>query len=105
MCIHFFLYTFYQQHTSTQFSKAEARIHGTGQKRKISEEAAVPADQSAPPADNNVVSEGWAAVGGHSAVIQQLKEMVLLPLQYPEVFNHMGIAPPGGILFHGLPGD
>ena len=44
--------------------------------------------------DNNVVSEGWAAVGGHAAVIQQLKEMVLLPLQYPEVFNHMGITPP-----------
>ena len=44
--------------------------------------------------DNNVVSEGWAAVGGHGSVIQQLKEMVLLPLQYPEVFKHMGITPP-----------
>ena len=41
-----------------------------------------------------MVSEGWAAVGGHAAVIQQLKEMVLLPLQYPEVFKHMGITPP-----------
>ena len=59
-----------------------------------------------PPADsnNNVVSEGWAAVGGHAAVIQQLKEMVLLPLQYPEVFKHMGITPPRGILFYGSPG-
>lgn len=44
--------------------------------------------------DNNVVSEGWAAVGGHAAVIQQLKEMVLAPLQYPEVFKHMAITPP-----------
>ncbi len=40
------------------------------------------------------MSEGWAAVGGHASVIQQLKEMVLLPLQYPEVFEHMGIMPP-----------
>ena len=58
------------------------------------------------PADSNndVISEGWAAVGGHAAVIQQLKEMVLLPLHYPEVFQHMGITPPRGILFHGSPG-
>ena len=44
--------------------------------------------------ERDVVSEGWAAVGGHASVIQQLKEMVLLPLQYPEVFKHMGITPP-----------
>ena len=44
--------------------------------------------------EKDVVSEGWAAVGGHASVIQQLKEMVLLPLQYPEVFKHMGITPP-----------
>lgn len=44
--------------------------------------------------NNNVVTEGWNSVGGHAAVIQQLKEMVLLPLQYPEVFKHMGVTPP-----------
>ncbi|KAL0047680.1 hypothetical protein WJX82_009150 [Trebouxia sp. C0006] len=55
--------------------------------------------------EKDVVSEGWAAVGGHASVIQQLKEMVLLPLQYPEVFKHMGITPPRGILFHGAPGS
>ena len=44
--------------------------------------------------EKDVVSEGWAAVGGHASVIQQLKEMVLLPLQYPEVFKHVGITPP-----------
>ena len=61
---------------------------------------ATPADRN----NNNVVLEGWAAVGGHASVIQQLKEMVLLPLQYPEIFKHMGITPPRGILFHGSPG-
>lgn len=44
--------------------------------------------------NNNVVTEGWNSVGGHAAVIQQLKEMVLLPLQYPEIFKHMGVTPP-----------
>lgn len=48
---------------------------------------------------NDAVSEGWGSVGGHAAVIQQLKEMVLLPLQYPEVFKHMGVTPPRYYLF------
>ena len=43
---------------------------------------------------SNIVTEGWDSVGGHAAVIQQLKEMVLLPLQYPEIFKHMGVTPP-----------
>lgn len=84
-----------------------------GQRRKPADEEAAAAVPPPTPADNNnnnsnnnnnVVSEGWAAVGGHAAVIQQLKEMVLLPLQYPEVFKHMGITPPRGILFYGSPG-
>ena len=83
-------------------------MQSPGCKRKgLAEEDPSAAAVSTPaPADNNnnVVSEGWAAVGGHAAVIQQLKEMVLLPLQYPEVFKHMGIRPPRGILFHGSPG-
>lgn len=36
--------------------------------------------------------------------IKSLKEMVLLPLLYPEIFHHFHIAPPRGVLFYGLPG-
>lgn len=36
--------------------------------------------------------------------INQLKEMVALPLLYPEVFQQFGITPPRGVLFHGPPG-
>ena len=38
--------------------------------------------------------EGWESVGGLSHVVQQLKEMVLLPLLYPDLFTSMGVAPP-----------
>lgn len=38
------------------------------------------------------------------ADINQLKEMVALPLLYPEVFQQFGITPPRGVLFHGPPG-
>lgn len=44
-------------------------------------------------------------LAGMDDVISQLREMVLLPLQYPEVFSHLGVSPPRGILFHGVPGS
>ncbi|WVQ94294.1 hypothetical protein IAU59_001373 [Kwoniella sp. CBS 9459] len=43
-------------------------------------------------------------VGGLDEHINQLKEMVALPLLYPELFQQFGITPPRGVLFHGPPG-
>ncbi|KAK9815637.1 hypothetical protein WJX72_007259 [[Myrmecia] bisecta] len=57
-----------------------------------------------PTGRNDVDLEGWDAVGGHEAAVKQLKEMVLLPLLYPDLFRQMNIHPPRGILFHGPPG-
>jgi ATP-dependent 26S proteasome regulatory subunit len=44
------------------------------------------------------------SIGGLDAHLTSLKEMVSLPLLYPEVFQHLGITPPRGVLFHGPPG-
>ncbi|KAJ8098341.1 hypothetical protein POJ06DRAFT_259221 [Lipomyces tetrasporus] len=44
------------------------------------------------------------AVGGLDDHINQLKEMVALPLMYPEVFQRFKVTPPRGVLFHGPPG-
>jgi SpoVK/Ycf46/Vps4 family AAA+-type ATPase len=46
----------------------------------------------------------WNEVGGLDGHIRALKEMVLLPLMYPEVFDKYGIQPPRGVLFFGPPG-
>lgn len=46
----------------------------------------------------------FSHVGGLSNYIDQLKEMVALPLLYPEVYQRFGITPPRGVLFHGPPG-
>lgn len=43
-------------------------------------------------------------VGGLASHINQLKEMVQLPLLYPEVFQQFHVTPPRGVLFHGPPG-
>ncbi|KAL3225002.1 hypothetical protein MRX96_026190 [Rhipicephalus microplus] len=40
-------------------------------------------------------------VGGLDSHIQQLKEMILFPLIYPEVFERFKITPPRGVLFYG----
>ncbi|MBS3819579.1 CDC48 family AAA ATPase [bacterium] len=43
-------------------------------------------------------------VGGLDKVIQRIREMVELPLKYPQVFEKLGIEPPKGVFLHGPPG-
>ena len=43
-------------------------------------------------------------VGGMGETIKQLREMVELPLRYPELFTRLGVDPPKGVLLHGPPG-
>jgi transitional endoplasmic reticulum ATPase len=43
-------------------------------------------------------------VGGMEDTITQLREMVELPLRYPELFTRLGVDPPKGVLLHGPPG-
>lgn len=51
--------------------------------------------------DQNI---SFDSVGGLHGHIDQLKEMVSLPLLYPEVFQRFHVTPPRGVLFHGPPG-
>ena len=46
----------------------------------------------------------WQDIGGLSAQIQEIKEVVELPLKKPELFKKVGITPPKGILLYGDPG-
>ncbi|HEX8532645.1 MAG TPA: CDC48 family AAA ATPase, partial [Allosphingosinicella sp.] len=43
-------------------------------------------------------------IGGIGGTIDQLREMVELPLRYPEIFERLGVDPPKGVLLHGPPG-
>uniref|UniRef100_A0A3Q1IFZ7 ATPase family AAA domain-containing protein 2 n=1 Tax=Anabas testudineus TaxID=64144 RepID=A0A3Q1IFZ7_ANATE len=49
-------------------------------------------------------SVGFDSIGGLSGHISALKEMVVFPLLYPEVFHNFKIQPPRGCLFYGPPG-
>ncbi|XP_031731941.1 ATPase family AAA domain-containing protein 2 isoform X1 [Anarrhichthys ocellatus] len=46
----------------------------------------------------------FESIGGLSKHISALKEMVVFPLLYPEVFERFKIQPPRGCLFYGPPG-
>lgn len=43
-------------------------------------------------------------IGGLRSQIQRIREMIELPLKYPEVFERLGIDPPKGVFLHGPPG-
>ena len=43
-------------------------------------------------------------IGGLGPAIHRVREMIELPLRYPEVFDRLGIDAPKGVLLHGPPG-
>ncbi|KAL6100257.1 atad2 [Pungitius sinensis] len=49
-------------------------------------------------------SMGFDSIGGLASHILALKEMVVFPLLYPEIFDNFKMQPPRGCLFYGPPG-
>lgn len=43
-------------------------------------------------------------IGGLRKEIHRIREMIELPLKFPELFQRLGIDPPKGVLLHGPPG-
>jgi transitional endoplasmic reticulum ATPase len=50
------------------------------------------------------ISVTYEDIGGLHKEIQRIREMIELPLKYPEVFERLGIEAPKGVLLHGPPG-
>lgn len=46
----------------------------------------------------------WDEIGGLEKEIEEIKEVIELPLTKPELFKKVGITPPKGVLLHGEPG-
>ena len=66
-----------------------------------------PSDGASKRADNvgnNAGSIGYAALGGMDGVLQEVRELVEYPMLHPEIYVHLGVEPPRGLLLHGPPG-
>jgi len=46
----------------------------------------------------------WQDIGGLDQQVEEIKEVIELPLIKPQLFKKVGITPPKGILLHGPPG-
>lgn len=44
-------------------------------------------------------------IGGLGDQIKRIREMIELPLKFPQIFARLGIEPPKGVLLHGAPGS
>ncbi|NHJ47210.1 MAG: CDC48 family AAA ATPase [Asgard group archaeon] len=54
--------------------------------------------------DERIAQIRYEDIGGLEDVIQKLREMIELPLRYPEIFEKLGVEAPKGLLIYGPPG-
>lgn len=53
---------------------------------------------------SSMSSVTYEDIGGLDRELEQVREMIELPMRHPELFNRLGIDPPKGVLLHGPPG-
>ncbi|MFX0171009.1 MAG: CDC48 family AAA ATPase [Candidatus Hodarchaeota archaeon] len=76
----------------------------------IDENTVVEALTIASPSDETMVEMklipriSYEDIGGMDETIQRVREMVELPMRYPELFERLGVEPPKGVLLYGPPG-
>jgi transitional endoplasmic reticulum ATPase len=67
-----------------------------------------PAEQIRESAGSAGTGEGpgvtYEDIGGLDRELEQVREMIELPMRHPELFKRLGIEPPKGVLLHGPPG-
>lgn len=66
--------------------------------------SAAPQPQAAAPKSSAPEKPSLQDVGGLAPVIQELKELIEIPLKRPDVLNKLGLEPPRGVMLVGPPG-
>jgi len=54
--------------------------------------------------ESRAIKLTYEDIGGLGTQVQRIREMIELPLRYPQVFERLGIDPPKGVLLYGPPG-
>jgi transitional endoplasmic reticulum ATPase len=61
-------------------------------------------DPEDPPSPEPATDVTYEDIGGLDSELEQVREMIELPLSEPELFRELGIDPPSGVLLYGPPG-
>jgi len=69
----------------------------------ISTEAAVP-EKQVEDGKRAVPDISYEDIGGLNKELEQVREMIEMPLRNPEIFEELAIDPPKGVILHGPPG-
>lgn len=78
---------------------------GTSQTRSNPPSPAKPPEEPGSPASADVPSTvSLQDIGGLSVVLQELRELVEIPLKRPDLLTQLGLEPPRGVLLVGPPG-
>ena len=56
------------------------------------------------PGEKRAAKIAYEDIGGLGSQVQRIREMIELPLRFPQIFERLGIDPPKGVLLHGPPG-
>jgi transitional endoplasmic reticulum ATPase len=56
------------------------------------------------PVERPAIGMGYDSVGGMDKTVQLMRELVELPLRFPELWTTAGVPTPKGVLLHGPPG-
>ncbi|MFT4921612.1 MAG: transitional endoplasmic reticulum ATPase [Haloarculaceae archaeon] len=99
--------------SSMSGQKIPIKIAGTEPEGTVVVTDSTEVDVSEQPAEQ-IASEGteqrevpdvtYEDIGGLDSELEQVREMVELPMRHPELFQQLGIEPPKGVLLHGPPG-
>ena len=71
---------------------------------KPAEQIAQSGGEAAAAAGSGTPSVTYEDIGGLDEELEQVREMIELPMRHPELFQQLGIEPPKGVLLHGPPG-
>jgi SpoVK/Ycf46/Vps4 family AAA+-type ATPase len=79
--------------------------------KKTTPKKSIPSSNNTDPIASNAFllpsprpSERYSTLGGISSLLTTIRQLIEYPLSHPELFVHLGIEPPRGVLLRGPPG-
>jgi len=87
-------------HPSSQAAKKKLMKNSSRQSGSSSSKS----DKEDPAALCERPTTRYSDLGGVESILQTVRELIEYPLSHPEIYAHIGVEPPRGILLHGPPG-